>query len=909
MSAYPIFMPGIASVIFVLSSLFVHPVKADSLAIEEVVVTARKGKAEDLQTVPMAINALSEQAIQEQNIQGVEDVSKLVSGLVFDTGLLPNDTRPTIRGLSTTRGRSNVATLIDFVDVSSEALSTAGGGMTANMRLADLQRVEVVKGPQSVLYGRSAFSGAINYITKRPSQEFEGQVDLEGDEHSYKQLKLALSGPVSDAMGYRINFAQTDSNGWYDNPNTGGDLNTEETIGGAFAFEIQAGEIFTSYTRLEYSDEEYGPRAQVLRQTVDPTPTLGDYTLDPSLLEIGFASSEGRSYNSGLFTPYARNVSSTVDTQGPNVVECSNSDIPFRNVSGTRNKSCRPILVGSLSAKESEVDFSLDPLKNKDFKGTKIESFRAHQEFVFDWDTIQFTSISAYTSNNSNIQEDFDLTDYSLNRSIIDENGNPNFTIAQYGFSAKMELDNDLDQFSQEFRLAGQGERIEWFVSGLYWWEDLKTTNSDIWWLRDNGYDLAPFLSEGNQNGADCYVDDRGNILVDCLVTAVEPDFNAPSDWLTRETEHYSIAASVTVHVTAGLSLTVEGRYLEEDLSYSGSGSELHGLATAWGNCGGFTEDFIINGSDIAGDCGEEHYDLDTIDQFVPRAMINWQVTDMAMIYLSYAEGFKPGGVDTTNASTKVEPDLVNGVTAEYEPEELESYEIGAKTEWLDGRILFNAAAFYYDYTNQQLPMLIDKGGIPFPTVVNAGESIVKGFEFDMTVRLTEGLTLTTGYTYSDAYYDDFNMSEIAQDAGAAITSGSTVADAGNPEADFSGNDLPFSARDAVTMTLRYDYMFNNGLDSFTEFNGSYQAKRWITPGNNAYLPSYYMLNFLAGLDSESWSVIVYVDNVFDDDTIKSGVSNVDYGFDVNQAGGLPAAANLTLPQPRTAGVRLSYRF
>ena len=91
--------------------------------------------------------------------------------MVFDNGFSQQDTRITLRGLSPVRGRQNVAVLQDGVDLSSENLTIAGGTALINPRLFDMERVEVVKGPQSALYGRSAFAGAINYVSKKPTQE------------------------------------------------------------------------------------------------------------------------------------------------------------------------------------------------------------------------------------------------------------------------------------------------------------------------------------------------------------------------------------------------------------------------------------------------------------------------------------------------------------------------------------------------------------------------------------------------------------------------------------------------------------------------------------------------------------------------------------------------------------------
>ncbi|WP_101758972.1 TonB-dependent receptor [Oceanicoccus sp. KOV_DT_Chl] len=1018
-------------------------------AIEEVVVTARKGAAEDMQSVPLAINALSAQMIQEKGISGVEDISQMVSGLVFDSGLLPNDTRPTIRGLSTTRGRANVATLIDFVDVSSEALSTAGGGMTGNMRLTDLERVEVVKGPQSVLYGRSAFSGAINYITKRPSLEFEGAVDfdvssVEDDlsEWNANELKLSLSGPINDELGYRINLARSEGNGAYDNPNTGGDLGTEDTLGAAFALLFEPNDILSSYTRVEYSDEEYGPRAQVLRRTVDHTPALGDYfndgTVAGSGLDTGRSSNpnltvyDGRAvtYNQGQFFQqgvenrasayYANDLPQSVQdalgvAPGDPIVDCSLSQVPYRNRNAAglfpgsaekpgANQLCRPMLVGAQHADASEIDFSADPRTGRDFRGTELENLRLHQQFDFNWDTFQFSYIGAYTRNKSNIQEDFDLTDYSLySGTLIDDDGTAptgincngddravaGDCIAQYGFQTAMDMTYDLEQVNHEFRFSGQQQSFQWTVSVLYWEEELNTEMEDRWWLREGGTDLVnsafvnpglflgglPYLDEDADlvnDSRDCMGADRGDITKGCYVTAADYFSTSPvTDWLSRETEHMSLAAMFTYDVSETLSVTVEGRYLQEDIIYAGSGSELHGLSSAFGNCGGFmstamgayeidpNDVYPFNGSgngstaealpdtqlagalkpDIHGECEAQRNELPTVEEFVPRFNITWYPNEDVMMYFTYAEGFKPGGVDTTNASSLVrDTDLdkdtewagydVDGdgiigsdsnvdfddriatgyaeFQPEYDPEKLKTYEVGAKTTWLEGRVVLNLAAFYYEYTDQQTSILVENGaGFPAPKIVNAGETIVEGAEFDITARLTERLTATLGYTYSDAYYEDFNTAKIA----GGPASRSSMADAGNVDGDYTGNRMPYSARDAITWSLRYDTDFESGMSSFAELNGNYQSKRFMTPGNISWLPQYRLVNFISGIESDTWSAVFYINNLMNDDTLRSGVTNTDYGFGASYEFDLPQAANLILPTPRTYGLRLGYRF
>jgi iron complex outermembrane receptor protein len=170
------------------------------------------------------------------------------------------------------------------------------------------------------------------------------------------------------------------------------------------------------------------------------------------------------------------------------------------------------------------------------------------------------------------------------------------------------------------------------------------------------------------------------------------------------------------------------------------------------------------------------------------------------------------------------------------------------------------------------------------------------------------------GYVYSDANFEDYNLSKIAGDLGPGVTisSPNNIADAGNPEGKFDGNQMPLSAEHSAVWSVRYETAISNQLRGFTELNGSYQSKRYLTAGNRSYLPSYDLWNLSVGADAESWRVILYVDNLFDDDTIRSGLSNTDYGFlpDIGAGGfAIPDAVNLILPQPRTFGARATYRF
>jgi len=132
---------------------------APAPAQDDIVVTARNHR-ERLSDVPIAILAIDSKQIERQKVETFADVARLDSSLLFDVGSGLQDTRPVIRGLPSSRGRPPVGILIDGVDASTESMGASAGGSTLlNTRAIEIDRIEVVKGPQSALYGRVAFGG------------------------------------------------------------------------------------------------------------------------------------------------------------------------------------------------------------------------------------------------------------------------------------------------------------------------------------------------------------------------------------------------------------------------------------------------------------------------------------------------------------------------------------------------------------------------------------------------------------------------------------------------------------------------------------------------------------------------------------------------------------------------------
>jgi outer membrane receptor protein involved in Fe transport len=205
-------------------------VSGTSFAIEEVVVSTRKLE-ENLQEVPIAVNAISAQTLQDRGVTDLAEVVRQNPSVILDQGFSPQDTRIVIRGLSPTRGRQNVAVLQDGVDVSSESLSgTAGGSLLINPRLFDVERVEIVKGPAVALYGRSAFAGAINYITRAPGDEFDGAVATELGNQGQQQFQGA---PARRWASRRASASPVPSSGGRSIPSTSSSASRRSTTSSA----------------------------------------------------------------------------------------------------------------------------------------------------------------------------------------------------------------------------------------------------------------------------------------------------------------------------------------------------------------------------------------------------------------------------------------------------------------------------------------------------------------------------------------------------------------------------------------------------------------------------------------------------------------------------------------------------
>lgn len=228
------------------------------MPMDEIVVFARK-RREKIQDIPASVGILSSAMIEGSAISGLKDIASFTSNFAYDESFGRNNLqRPVIRGMSNVLGAANAGFFIDGV--------YASGGI-ASTPLFDLERVEILKGPGSALYGRATLAGAINYITRRPGDELSGQISASAASHNEFEFTARISGPlIEDKMGFSLAARHYEFGGEYENTGPGGGLTGQEksqSIAGAMT--LTPSDNFGVYLRLFYQKDDDGHTATALQ--------------------------------------------------------------------------------------------------------------------------------------------------------------------------------------------------------------------------------------------------------------------------------------------------------------------------------------------------------------------------------------------------------------------------------------------------------------------------------------------------------------------------------------------------------------------------------------------------------------------------------------------------------------------
>ncbi|MDE0327946.1 MAG: TonB-dependent receptor [Anaerolineaceae bacterium] len=774
------------------------PALAQEIVLEEIIVTARK-REESLFDIPVAITAITGEQIENWGLNDLQDVAKIVPGLTFDRSVTQNDYAPALRGLQAEQGRNSVGLLIDDIDISSQNVQVAGGGSLARLRLVDVERIEVVKGPQAALYGRSAFGGAVNYITKRPSlDEYDLKAAFEAHSESGQEVRVSAGAPVvEDAFGVRVNAYWFDERGSYRNTVSDDYVGGGDGMGISAAFLLQANENLSVYGRLEYSDESYAPQAAfVINGNTDVNLTGG--------AEI------------------------------------------------VLNRATTRIFSGPLV--DGPIGFDINHRTGEDYKGMDVEYFRA--TVISDWDAGSFglKSLTSWVESNDDIFQDNDFVSGSVNGVVT-------------GAFQETERINDTTQFSQEVRIYSQTDsRLQWLLGALYWKEDVDQFGSN-----DTGLALGPIL--------------------DSDVHAFYDTRDGEGRNVSRYTDHQSVFAWSEYALTEQLFVSAEVRYTDEEIQHMLDFDPPFNFFFGVISLGGVAPPILSSFGMVTG----IHSETITEKYTIPRVALSYRPNDNLNLYGAIGKGVKPSGF---------QDGAVFSLDRPFDRESLWSYEVGAKALLMGGALAVNAAAFFQDYTDQQVSSQIfnEEAQQLQPVIENAGKSTIWGLEFEANWRATEELTLSGAYTYINGEFDNFRVVstsasrigesgcgeflDFARPACLLIKDGNRPADLPEHQLNFNGN---------------YTASLNANWDWFADLSARHTSERFVSSANVATQDAYWRVDGQLGVRSESMRAALYVDNLLDDDTVTDGNLYVDFfnGFAPSGFGYRPI--------PRMVGLRVSY--
>lgn len=811
--------------------------------IEEIVVTTRK-TAENLQDIPISVAALDSDFIEKQNIATTGDVLKFVPGVQFDQSFSAADTRISIRGINSERGRTSVAILVDGVDVSGENITAGGGSSLLNTRLLDLERVEVVKGPQSALYGRNAFAGAINYITRKPSLD-NLEIRTFGDlaaNYTIYDVRGSISGPIVDGkLALSVNAGAYKNEGYYENnnptnPTANVGLGGSESVGGRFVAYWAPADTFSAMWSIAYSERDSEPRA-VAKVDVPNTFYLNEVQLPAG-------------------TP------------------------PDYSMNGTMTYGQYIGTVGSVD--ERNISLSISERNGAPFAGSEDNTLLTYLKL--DWDIGNrwlFKSQTSYLQNEAFLHEDAEFQSGF---------GTP---IVRNGVATNFSVENDyLDQTDTEY--AEQIFTIEtsaWdrgrFLLGVQgFWETTENADFSLGWFNDPNFEAGfpEFCVALNPLDLACSYRDSARI-------------GEPPKTIDRETDSYSVFGLLGFDITESLRVTGELRWIEDEITVTTNTSidrvSQYILAIP------IDTSLPLDQLPVS--------DTQKSDTVNPRFAVDWRITDDHMVYGSVAKGTKPAGFGTAQFAMPQ--------NTKIDQEELWGYEFGAKTTWLQNTLLANVAFFFNDYTDRQVGVTVRDpvSGWASAGIVNAAGAETKGVELELLWNPIDPLTLTFAYAYTDAEWTDFKYEDIRAETGGIRPKDQAIC--ANAAGDCSGANIAGVPEHAATFQANWTKPIAGGdLEYFINAIAAYQDERAVYDRvRTAFIDSYTLVDAQLGIQSPYWSVMVYADNLLDDDSVRWGQGYQDFqdGMYGGGAGGEPRDETIMafLPPPRVVGIRGTWRF
>ncbi|MEJ2531948.1 MAG: TonB-dependent receptor [Halioglobus sp.] len=685
------------------SAAVVQTVGAQS-ALEEIVVTAQK-REQNLQDVPIAVTAFSGAQMNALGVVESFDIASFSPGVHISGNLAGQNTQFSIRGV-TQNDFNDIIEAPNAVYLDEGYIAIAQGQTFA---VFDIERVEILKGPQGTLFGRNATGGLVHYISNKPDFEnfggyidvTAGQFDVENDANRYT-VEGAFTGPITDAIAGRLAFRYNEQDAYLENRYPEG-----------IPSEFNADYPFGSGSPGAGAGADLGDD-----ETTAVRGTLGFRPSDN--LEIMFAGAWAKTevatgpYQSKPTTALAKNVDGVytivdvVDTARDETRLAIDVDDPTQDPGGDALLGTSAFIPGASVGLPGRLAPGGDFFGYRDPDG---------DDFTFSGD-FAFGNQGDTETSGANLRVFWDMENGLRFTSVTDYKDYEKLLFIDVDSAPVNQLANyagvDATTFTQEFRLNGETDRMRW-VAGLYY---LNIDNQS-----DNGL-KAP-------NGS----------IFQGVTGAPAIDIGVRAD---LETNSYSAFGQVDFDLTERLALTAGLRIIQEEKDFDTG----IGIFVSQSNFTVNKGDFIPNG----GGAGDPYfYDDDTSDTlWTGKLQLDYRPTDDLLLWAGVNRGVKAGSFN----APLLGPYLGVGDSAlPYDEEVLLSYEAGFKSTLGDGTTRLNGSIFYYDYEDYQAFLFVGVGGV----VINA-DAETYGAELELQTTPMDGLDFLFNIAAFDSEVQDIPL-------------------------------------------------------------------------------------------------------------------------------------------------------
>jgi iron complex outermembrane recepter protein len=780
------------------------PSTAGAQALEEIVVTAQRRET-DLQTTPVAITAYTGETIAENKLFTVSDLAASVPAFSLTAGT-PLDVELNIRGVTNTRLDSpsadpSVGTFIDGV--------YQGRTGDLNYDFYDLERVEIIRGPQGVLLGKNVVGGALSVITAKP--KFENSGDLRLSFGNYQSILAGgyVNRGFSESAAGRFSFQYRKRDGYAEDVLHNRDVEDLDSlqVRGQLLYQPD-GSAWQGRLALDYNKED----------------TNG---INVVAVDGGTRSCEQTYLRTNCTRPWS------------NLRRFLGLTDPRQNVAQSIQYAGQPRIQQFM--KRDGVGATLDlEFEGSGFKFNSLTGFRdGSGDQVYDqtgagpealnWDIARWQTYTA-----------------SVAAIVATTPAGTNGSNGLFLFAQPVGEKADAQQLSQEFRFTSNNDdsRLDW-IAGLYY-------------KKDDIDKVDRFIGEN-------FLGSTAMGAANALST-----LSGESRWVNRgENTNYAAFGQIGFKFTDSVKLSVGVRYTSDEKEGDVTGTVVstadrfapndpRANVTIESVCRSPTGALVTTptGGTPAACVAPNRWTYQTGDSFftrygekwsetTPQATLDWTVNENVFLYATVARGFKGGGFDDTPAN-------IPQSTIPFDPEKVTNYEIGIKTELLDRRIRLNADVFLMDYTNLQVTQT--NAACLCNLTDNAASADIKGIEAEFQFAATDQLRLSLAGSYVDATYEDFIESAINPITGMNLVS--------------TGNRLQRTPETQVSASVDYRATVGSLTDALRfSLNYSWQSDLFWATDNIALEKSYGLLDARIALEPENakWSVALYGKNMTDE--------------------------------------------